>query len=170
MNLQALQKITYGMYIVSSFSDEKINACLVNTVFQITSEPAIIAVSVNKQNLTHNLIEQSKIFTVSVLNQDADMKFIGNFGFRSGRDIDKFSGISHKTGLLGCPIVLDNTAACFETKVVKIADMGKHSIFFGQIENTEILNEKTPMTYSYYHEVIKGKTAKNAPTYINPLS
>jgi len=166
MNIQGLQKINYGMYLLTSFAGTTKNACLVNTVFQITSEPPIIAVSVNKQNFTHDLIEKSKIFTISVLTEKADMKFIGNFGFKSGKDWNKFEGINYKTGINNCPIILDNTCAYFETELMNTINMGTHSIFCGAIKNIEILNENKPMTYSFYHEVIKGKTAKNAPTFI----
>lgn len=93
MNLKALHKLSYGMYIVSSKSGEKFNGQIANTVFQVTSEPPTVAVSINKQNLTHDFIEESKVFNVSILSEEAPFTFIGHFGFKSGRDMDKFDGV-----------------------------------------------------------------------------
>ncbi len=95
MNMRAVQKMCYGVYIISSKKDDKINGQIANTAFQITSEPATVAISINKQNLTHEYIEASKVFTISILSKDAPMTLIGNFGFKSGRDINKFE--YHKT-------------------------------------------------------------------------
>ena len=97
MNLKAVQKICYGMYIISSKNDDKINGQIANTLFQITSEPPTVAVSINKQNLTHEYIMASKAFAASIVSKDAPINFIGNWGFKSGRDIDKFKDAKFKT-------------------------------------------------------------------------
>ena len=96
MNLQALHKFSYGLYVVCSKKDGKVNGQIANTVFQVCSEPPIIAAALNKQNLTNEFVSISKVFTVSILSQDTPLSFIGNFGFKSGRDIDKFEGIKIK--------------------------------------------------------------------------
>ncbi|MEW6686025.1 MAG: flavin reductase family protein [Candidatus Edwardsbacteria bacterium] len=96
MNPKTLYKISYGFYVVSSKTGEKLNGQIANTVFQITAEPPTIAVSINKQNLTHQYIQESKVFTVSILLKETPMKFIGNFGFKSGRELDKFKGVNYK--------------------------------------------------------------------------
>ncbi len=165
-NLKALHKISYGLYIVSSIRNEKLNGQIANSVVQITSEPATIAVSINKQNLTHEFIKESKVFAVSVLTKEASMKFIGQFGFKSGRDIDKFDGVNYKLGVTGAPIVLEYSIAYLEAEVVSVIDVGTHTIFIGTIVDADILNEGEPMTYAYYHTVKKGKSPKTAPTYI----
>ena len=165
-NLQALHKICYGLYVVSSVRNEKLNGQIANTVFQITSTPATIAVSINKQNLTHEFIKESKVFTVSVLAKEASMKFIGHFGFKSGRKIDKFSEVNYKLGVTNAPIVLEYSIAYLEAEVVSTVDVGTHTIFIGTIVDADILNEGEPMTYAYYHTVKKGKSPKTAPTYI----
>jgi len=164
--LKALHKISYGLYIVSSIRNEKLNGQIANSVVQITSEPATIAVSINKQNLTHEFIKESKVFAVSVLTKEASMKFIGQFGFKSGRDIDKFDGVNYKLGVTGAPIVLEYSIAYLEAEVVSVIDVGTHTIFIGTIVDADILNEGEPMTYAYYHTVKKGKSPKTAPTYI----
>ena len=165
-NLKALHKICYGLYVISSVRNEKLNGQIANTVFQITSTPATIAVSINKQNLTHEFIKESKVFTVSVLAKEASMKFIGHFGFKSGREIDKFSEVNYKLGVTGAPIVLEYSIAYLEAEVVSTVDVGTHTIFIGTIVDADILNEGEPMTYAYYHTVKKGKSPKTAPTYI----
>lgn len=166
MNHRTLYKISYGLYVVSSKKENKINGQIANTVFQITSEPPTIAVSINKQNLTHEFIKESKVFAVSVLAKEASMKFIGQFGFKSGREIDKFSEVNYKLGVTGAPIVLEYSIAYLEAEVVSVIDVGTHTIFIGTIVDADILNEGEPMTYAYYHTIKKGKSPKTAPTYI----
>ncbi len=166
MNKNALEKISYGLYIVSSFKEEKFNGQIANTVFQITSEPPKVAVSINKGNLTHEFIEASGYFAVSVLRQETPFPFIGNFGFKSGRNVDKFANCSYKIGMTGCPIVLENSVAYMEFKVIDKVDAGTHTIFIGEMLEGEILEEGEPLTYSYYKMVKKGKSPKSAPTYI----
>ncbi len=166
MNTKALWKISYGIYIVSSRKDNKFNGQIANTVFQITSEPPTIAVSICKTNLTHEYITASKIFTASILSQEAPMQFIGNFGFKCGRNIDKFKDIKYKAGVTGAPIVLDYSIGYLEAEVISAMDVGTHTIFVGQVVDAEIMNEKEPMTYDYYHKIKGGKAPKSAPTYI----
>ncbi len=166
MNLSALYKISYGMYVVGSHKDGKLNAQIANSVMQITSEPPTVAVSINQKNLTHEYIKNSKAFAVSVLCQATPLPFIGNFGFKSGRDTDKFKGINYKVGKTGSPLILDNTSAYFEAEVLQSIDAGTHTIFIGKIVEAEVLNDIPCMTYEYYHQVKRGTTPKSAPSYI----
>lgn len=166
MNLNALHKISYGMYIVGSHKGEKRNGQIANTVFQVTSEPPTVAVSINKTNLTHEYIKDSKVFSVSILCQAAPLPYIGGFGFKSGRDVDKLKGVNYKTGQTGSPIFLDKTAAYLEAEVFKEVDVGTHTVFIGKVMAAEILTEDPCMTYEYYHQVKRGTTPKTAPSYI----
>lgn len=166
MDLTILFKISYGLYIISSVKEDKYNGQIANTVFQVTSEPPKLAVCINKNNLTHEFIEISKIFTVSILSKDAPMTFIGQFGFKSGRDIDKFQGVNFFLGELKAPIVKDFTVGYLELKVIGQMDVGTHTIFIGEVINSGKFNDDEPLTYAYYHEIKKGKSPKNAPTYI----
>jgi ferric-chelate reductase [NAD(P)H] len=166
MDLSALYKISYGVYIVGSHDGEKLNAQIANSVMQITSEPATVAVSINKKNLTHDYIKASGVFSVSVLCQTAPLPFIGNFGFKSGRDIDKLKDIKYKAGQTGSPLILDNTVACFEVEGLQYVDAGTHTIFVGKVVAAEVLNDLPVMTYEYYHQVKRGTTPKTAPSYI----
>jgi len=154
------------MYVIGSKMGERLNGQIANTVFQITSEPPTVAVSINKNNLTHEFIKASRVFTASVLHQDTPLSFIGHFGFKSGRDTDKFEGINYQTGETKAPIVLENVVAYLEAKVVQEVDVGTHTIFIGELVGADVIKEGEPMTYAYYHQVKRGTTPKTAPSYI----
>lgn len=166
MDKSALYKLSYGMYIVSSAKDGKFNGQIANTAFQITSEPQTVAVSINKSNLTNEYIENSGKFSLSVLNTNADLRFIGRFGFKSGRDIDKFAEVEYKLLGSGVPAITENTSAWLEFEVINKVDCGTHNVFIGLLKDAAVLNDSEPMTYDYYHKVIKGRSPKTAPTYI----
>ncbi len=167
MNEQALHKISYGMYILTSGKNNEFNGQIVNSVMQANSEPATIAACVNHDNLTHEFIENSKVFTLSVLSEDTPAGIIGKFGFKSGRDIDKFEGINIKTGQNGAPIVMEDFVAAFvECELINQMDIGSHTMFLGRVIGGDILSDKTPMTYAYYYTIKGGKAPKSAPHYI----
>ncbi|MBE9501047.1 MAG: flavin reductase [Chloroflexi bacterium] len=166
MNLKALYKLGYGLYIVSSRNGDRLNGQIANTVFQVTSEPPTIAVSINKSNLTHEFIKESKVLAVSVLSQDTPLSFIGHFGFKSGRDMDKLEGINYKAGVTQAPVVTDNALAYLEAKVIQQVDVGTHTIFIGELAGADVLKDGEPMTYAYYHQVKRGTTPKTAPSYV----
>ncbi len=166
MNLKALHNCSYGLYVISSRKGDRLNGQIANTVFQVTSDPPTIAVSINKQNLTHEFISESRVFVASILSQDTPLSFIGHFGFKSGRQIDKFKDINYRLGETKAPIVLDHSLAYVEVKVANQVDVGTHTIFIGELVGAEILKEGEPMTYAYYHQVKRGSTPKTAPSYI----
>ena len=166
MNPKALYKLGYGLYVVCSKKGNKLNGQIANTVFQITSEPPTIAVSINKNNLTHEFIRESKVMAVSVLSQDTPLSFIGHFGFKSGRDIDKLKGINYKTGETQAPVVTDNVLAYLEAKIIQEVDVGTHTIFIGELMDADVIKEGEPMTYAYYHQVKRGSIPRTAPSYI----
>jgi len=166
MNLKSLHKISYGLYVVSSRKGEKINGQTANAIMQVTSEPPIIAIGINKQNLTHEYIKVSKIFSVSILSQETPLNFIGKFGFKSGRDINKFENVNHQFGKAQSPIVLDHTISYIEARVIQQIDCGTHTVFVGEVIDADLLREGEPMTYAYYHQIKRGTTPKTAPTYL----
>lgn len=166
MNPKALNKLGYGMYVIGTRKGDRLNGQIANTVFQITSEPATIAVSIHKNNLTHEFIKESKVFTASVLCQATPLSFIGRFGFKSGREIDKLAGINYKIGKNQAPIVIDYAVAYLEAKVIQEIDVQTHTIFIAEVTDTDILSEEECLTYNHYHEVKRGSTSKDAPTYI----
>jgi len=166
MNLKALYKLGYGLYVVCSRKGDRLNGQIANTVFQITSEPPTIAVSINKNNLTHEFIKESRVLTASILSQDTPLSFIGHFGFKSGRDIDKLEGIGYKIGETWAPVVTDNTLAYLEARVIQEVDVGTHTIFIGELVGADVIREGEPMTYAYYHQVKRGTTPEAAPSYV----
>jgi len=166
MDPNVLHNITYGVYIISSNNGEKINGQIANCVMQITSEPVTIAVSINKKNLTHEYIEASSRFTVSILEEAAPLAFIGKFGFKTGRNEDKFKGVNFKLLDSGCPVVLDYGLCFIEARVISKMDCGTHTLFLGELTCCEMLKNGKPMTYEYYHQVKHGTTPMNAPTFI----
>ncbi len=165
MNTKALHMISYGLYVIGSRKEDRINGQICNTVVQVSSEPPIISVCINKENLTHEYIVDSGVFSASILAQDTPLNLIGRFGFKSGRDIDKFDGINYKLGETQAPIALDNTLAYLEAKVINSVDVGTHTIFIGDLVDAEVIAEGEPMTYAYYHLVKRGTTPKTAPSF-----
>ena len=165
IDLRALFHIGYGLYIVAAQSGGRLNGQIVNTVFQVSAEPPRIAVAIHKNNLTHQLISESGAFSVSVLDTDTPMPFIGTFGFKSGHDVQKFDGVEYKIGVTGSPIVLAHTLSAMEAKLFGKMDLGTHDLFVADLVAAECLREGQPLTYSYYRENKHGKAPQNAPTY-----
>jgi len=166
MDTKVLHKISYGLYVIGASKGQKFNAQIANTVIQVCSAPPMISVCLNKGNLTHEFIKDSRAFTVSILAQDTPLDFIGKFGFKSGRETDKLRGINYKIGQTGAPLVLDNALAYLEAKVISEADAGTHTIFVAELVAAETLRGGEPLTYAYYQQVKRGSTPKTAPSYI----
>lgn len=166
MDPNVLHNIGYGMYVVASYCGSRYNAQIVNTAFQITSRPVIVAISINKENLTHQFISESQRFSLSILAEETPLNFIGRFGFKSGKDTNKFKDIKVKTLVSGCPVVLDNALCFLEARVLNSIDCGTHTLFLGEMAESEMLREGRPLTYEYYHQVKCGTTPKSAPTFI----
>lgn len=166
MDPNVLHNLSYGIYVVSSNRRAALNGQIVNTVFQVTSEPATIAISINKKNLTHEFIASSSHFSLSVLDEKTPLPFIGKFGFKSGRDADKFNGVEHEVLASGCPVVLENTICYIEARTIKSLDCGTHTLFLGEMTGSRMLKAGKPMTYEYYHIVKRGSTPASAPTFI----
>lgn len=166
MNNNVFRNLSYGVYIISCKDENKFTGCTVNSIMQITSSPATIALSVNRGNHTHSCIEKHKKFAISILSEESNPLAIGTFGFRSGRDCDKFSIIPHefKDEL---PIVKD---ACgyLICEVYDKVETSTHTVFIANVLNGDLIDDKKPMTYHYYHSVIKGNSPKASPSYVEP--
>jgi len=169
MNKTPFQTITYGIYLICSKANEQQSGFIGNAVIQITSEPKQILVASNKNNFTSELILQSKKLTISVLGIHAPMAFFSRFGYQSGRDTEKFSNCDVFYTNDNQPTVLEYAIAWLSCNVVDIVDVGTHYLFICRVSDSEIVDaEIEPMTYNYFHSVLKGKSPKNAPTYQNP--
>jgi flavin reductase (DIM6/NTAB) family NADH-FMN oxidoreductase RutF/rubredoxin len=153
------------MYVIGTTDGEKLTGCVVNTVVQAASTPALVTVSVNHNNLTNQCLKKRKLFSVSILSEGADSGVIGTFGFHSGRDTDKFATVPHSLTKAGTPVL--NTGICgwLECRVRDFLDLETHTVFIAELVDAERF-DGVPMTYSYYHRVIKGASPANAPTYM----
>ena len=145
---QALYRISYGLFIITAQAEGKDNGQCANTCFQITSDPAKIAIGINKQNYTHELIQKSGKFGVSVLSQTGQ-DYARGFGYRSGRDVNKFEGLAVHRGESGV-LLLDDVLVTMEATVTGQLDAGTHTLFLGDVTAGEILQEGDPMTYAFF--------------------
>lgn len=169
MDLKTLHKISYGLYVICSKNDDTYNGQIANAVFQITANPPIVAISINKDNFTHELIMKSKVCSISILSEETSMKFIGTFGFKSGKDIDKLKDVEYIIGKTETPIIKDYTIGAVELEVKDSIDVGTHTLFIGEVVNAELFNDDPPMTYEYYHIIKGGYSPKTAPTFYKEM-
>lgn len=164
MNKNVFRNLSYGVYVISTLDGERHTGCVANSAMQITSSPASIAVSINHDNYTNSCIEKSGKFAVSILSESTDPGIIGTFGFQSGKDIDKFADVKYHVA--EGVAVLDDCCGYIVCKVTGKLETATHTIFLGEAVDGEPVGSTPAMTYAYYHNVVKGKSPKNAPTYI----
>lgn len=164
MNSSAFRKLSYGVYVISTWDKGRATGCTANSVMQITSQPATIAVSINHDNYTNGCIRDTGKFAVSVLGEHSAPSLIGGFGFRSGKDCDKFEGVEHE--MKSYLPVLKDACAYIVCEVIDQMETDTHTVFLGKVLDCDVLKEDDAMTYAYYHNVIKGKSPKAAPTYL----
>lgn len=158
MDKKAMYQLTYGLFVLTAKSDGKDNGCIINTAIQAASQPNQLSIAVNKANYTHDMIQQTGEFTVSVISQEATFDLFKRFGFQSGRDADKFEGFTgFATGSNGIRYITEGTNAYLSVKVDKTMDLGSHTMFIGEITDMEVLSKAPSVTYDYYQKQIKPK-------------
>lgn len=158
MDKKAMYKLSYGLFVLTAKDGEKDNGCIVNTAIQAASAPNQISICVNKANYTHDMIVKTKEFTVSILSQDAKFELFKQFGFQSGRDVDKFASYAAcERGQNGIYYITEGTNAYISVKVDKTVDLGSHTMFIGEVTDMETLSEAPSVTYEYYLNHIKPK-------------
>lgn len=167
INFETFFRVSYGLYLVSAkFQDTKAGY-VANTVFQVSSQPPKFGISCNKDNFTAEIIKKSGAFAFSILGEQASTGLIGDFGYRSGREIDKFRGVNYFIGETGSPVITDSCVAWFDCRITDTFDVGTHLLFIGDAIASDLVNlDIKPLTYKYYREVMKGYSPKNAPTYV----
>lgn len=166
MKYKAFHKLSYGVYLVTTRFNGKNAGYIANTVFQVTSEPSLIALSCHKKNSSTEKIINSGIFSVSVLKKDTSTSLIGQFGFMSGEELDKFRNIETITAETGAPIVQDSSVAWFDCRVHSVQDLGSHMLIIGEVVNSEVVSDEEPLTYVHYREKYRMLSPKHSPTYI----
>ncbi len=157
----ALHKLSYGLFVLSARDGDKDNACIVNTVTQIAEKPKTIGVSVNKANYTHDMIKKTKLFNVSILTEEAPFRIFQQFGFQSGKNVDKFADYDAKARAENGLYYLTECAnALLSCKVISVIDCGSHSLFIAELTQAKTLSAVPSVTYAYYFANIKPKPKK----------
>ena len=164
MDKKVLYDLSYGVYLTTTMDGERPTGCVTNSVMQITSEPATVAVSINHDNYTNGCISRSGRFAVSVLSETSDPSIIGTFGFQSGKTVNKFDSVEYEQKA-NLPVVKDS-CAWIVCEVIDRMETATHTVFLGKVVDADEQGAGEPMTYAYYHKVIRGKSPKNAPTYL----
>lgn len=157
---RAIFKIGYGLYVVTCNDGKKDNGLIVNSVVQLTSTPKTVAVAINKQNYSHDVILETKKMNVNILNIDAPFSVFKNFGFQSGRTADKFRDVKSGKAQNGLQVLFENINAFLCLEVQQYVDMGTHGLFICGVTDAGVLNDKETMTYSYYQQNVKPKPQK----------
>ena len=158
MDKKAMYKMTYGLFVLTTNVDGKDYGCIINTAIQVSSDPNRISIAVNKANYTHDLILQTRKFTVSAISEEACFDLFKRFGFQSGRDVDKFAGFDAiSRGYNGCPIITEGTNAFFSGWVEQTVDLGSHTLFIAPVTDMEVLSKAASCSYAYYQDNIKPK-------------
>ena len=153
---KAMQKISYGLYVLTATEDEKLNGCIVNTLTQVTSTPNKVSVTVNKANYTHDMIKRTGKFTASIISEDADFSLFKQFGFQSGRDVDKFADFKdYAITEEGLAYITKGANSYISATVTDMVDVGTHTIFIGDVTGMKVISDYPSVTYDYYHKNIK---------------
>lgn len=162
MDSKALFNISYGIFLLGAKNGEKINACITNTCMQVASDPVRIAISVINNNYTCKMIKETDFFSLSILDKTCTFDFIKNFGYQSGREINKFESIDYKTDENGCPYVEKYACSLLSCKVISKEDLGTHTLFVAEIQDAKIISKNEPLTYAYYQSNVKPKPKTDA--------
>lgn len=165
INEAVFRNMSYGVYIISTMDGERPTGCVANSVMQITASSATVAVSMNHDNYTNQCMDQSGVFAFSILGEQTEVGTIGTFGFRSGKEINKFENVAYEMKA-GAP-VLKQSCGYVVCKIIDRMESPTHTVFLGEVIDSGMMEGSgQPMTYRYYHEVFKLKSPKNAPTYL----
>lgn len=164
MNKNAVRALSYGVYVISVWDEGRPTGCTANSAMQITSDPATIAVSINHNNYTNECIRKNGRFSISVLSEKSDPQIIGTFGFQSGRTVNKYESVPYELKNY-MPVVKDSCAYMI-CEVIDTMETETHTVFLGKVTDMDVMSPDPAMTYAYYHNVVKGKSPKNAPTYL----
>ena len=157
MDKKALYQLTYGVFLLSTKAGDKVNGCITNTWIQVANSPTRVAISVLNTNYTCDLIKESGIFALSLLDNTCTFQTIKHFGFQSGRDVDKFDGLTLPTDVNGVPYLAWQTTAVISCKVLESTDLGSHTLFIAEVVDAKLLNDNAPLTYADYQANVKPK-------------
>lgn len=154
---EAMYKLTYGLFMLTTTDGEKQNGCIVNTVIMLTDNPTRIVVFVNKGNYSESLLRKTGVFNVSILTEKTPFDVFKQFGFVSGRDVDKFANGGYETSANGLYHLTDCANAVLSGKVVDCHDYGTHTLFVAEVTEAKKLSADPSVSYEYYLKNIKPK-------------
>ena len=157
MDKKALYKLSYGVFMLSTKVGSKVNGCITNTCMQVAGSPTRIAICVINTNYTCDLIKESGVFALTLLDQTAGFELIQHFGFQSGRDVDKFANLRLPEDVNGIPYLAWQACAVISGKVVNSLDLGTHTMFIAEVVDAKVLSEEAPLTYADYQDHVKPK-------------
>ena len=155
MDIKALFKLSYGVFVLSTKSGDKVNGCITNTGIQVANAPTRIAISVINTNYTCDLIKESGVFALSLLDETCTFETIKHFGFQSGRNVDKYEGLELPVDLNGVPYLNWQTCSVISCKVLESKDLGSHTLFIAEVQDAVLLKDTAPLTYNDYQTKVK---------------
>ncbi len=161
MDTKTLFNIGYGLYVLTVNDQGKDNGCIINTVMQAASNPCALIISVNRANYTNELLKSTKKFNVSILTESASFDIFKNFGYQSGKNVDKFKTFKDtERSDNGILYITKSTNSYISANVVKEVELGTHTLFIANIQDAKCLSDKPTVTYQYYQNYIKPKPEK----------
>lgn len=157
MDKKAIYNLSYGVFMLATKSGEKVNGCITNTCIQVANSPLRVAFAVINANYTCDLIKESGVVAISLLDESVTFDTIKHFGMQSGRDVDKFAGRQDPTDTNGIPYLAEGCCSVLSAKVCESHDLGSHTLFIAEVTDATVTSEKAPLTYAYYQSNIKPK-------------
>ena len=165
MDAQVMRNFVYGLFVLTGSDDGKSSGCIINTAIQASENPDVITISVSKDSYTRELIQRSRKFNLSILDEKAPFSLFKHFGFQSGRTFDKFGSYEHKAiSKNGLYYITEGTNAYVSCEVDQEIDLGSHVLFTAYVTEAKVLADDPSATYSFYHSHIKKFGEQKAAT------
>lgn len=163
LDIRPFWDISYGIYAITSIKDDNYNAKISNTVTQVTEYSPLLTISVNKRSLTHEYIEKSGVFGISILEKACPIDIIDLLGFKSGRDVDKLKNLNYEFGLGLCPLITDYSLSTIEAEVISNVNLDTHTLFIAKAVASKHLKDGEPMTFAQYTKLYNGNISERSP-------
>lgn len=159
---KAIFSLSYGLFVLTARDGEKDNGCIINTCIQVANNPTRIAIAVNKDGLTHDMVLKTKLFNVSVIDESAKMDIFSHFGFQSGKSVDKFASneFEAQRSENGVYYINNSCNAYISAYVTNVVDLGSHTLFIASVVKAVNLSDTPSVTYTYYSKNIKPAPQK----------
>lgn len=157
MDKKAMYALSYGVFMLATKSGDKTNGCITNTCMQVANNPTRVAIAVINANYTCDLLKESGVCTLSILDESIKFETIKHFGMQSGRDVDKMSELSLPVDERGIPYLGWGACAVLSLTVVDSKDLGSHTLFIAEVSDAKVLSELKPITYATYQSDLKPK-------------